>query len=232
MRIIAIVPALPVMLIISAVLIMTVIAIVAVVGVARVVGAVRVVLDLVTGRRAAKGNMALAGSKVTRGQNRSEFPGFTPTGRNVRVFVYGTLKSGLGNNCRLAEFGARSLGSARLSDSSYVLVNGYSYPYAVPINSEQRDLLTDQGITTYLIGELFECDEGVMTYSLDRLEGYPYHYNRSEVQVALRYSDNSKMTAWMYHRNELLCDGEPVCEDGEWWPSIRTVEVELSTEQV
>lgn len=148
----------------------------------------------------------------------------------IQIFVYGTLKSGLYNNRLLMQGGATSLGPAHLESGDFVLVTGHSFPYAVPFKPEFKERLWDVGIQTTIVGELFKADEAILT-RLDRLEGYPHHYNRAEVRVRSALFCENIQTALMYHRNESLKNGEIVCAHGEWWPpvSVREFKVARST---
>lgn len=139
----------------------------------------------------------------------------------IHVFVYGTLKSGLYYNRVMTEGGAVSLGPAKLESGDFVLVHGNSFPYAVPFQPQFKERLLDAGIKTTIVGELFKSDESIL-HRLDRLEGYPRHYNRTHVRVSQYSFGDNITTALMYHRNEFLKNGEMVCRDGVWWPTVCT----------
>ncbi len=139
----------------------------------------------------------------------------------IHVFVYGTLKSGLYYNRLMTEGEATSLGPAKLESGDFVLVFGSSFPYAVPFRPEQKERLWDKGIQTTIIGELFEAPDTILT-RLDRLEGYPHHYNRAEVKVSTASCEGITRNAYMYHRNEFLNSNDVVCTDGVWWPHVNT----------
>ena len=100
-----------------------------------------------------------------------------------RVFVYGSLLTGLHNAGRLA--GARLLGTATTFDE-YALRSAGAYPYAV-------DGADAPGLsTTPLAGELYVCSTDQLD-RLDALEDHPSYYKRRLVR--LRGDDAS---AWMY----------------------------------
>ncbi len=93
----------------------------------------------------------------------------------MKLFVYGTLQRGYGNNYRLA--GATFLGKA-VTQKPYVLFNG-GFPYAVPVSVvEEFPLLP-------VMGELYEVEQHHID-SCDRLEGHPSWYHRKTIQVTVK----------------------------------------------
>ena len=92
---------------------------------------------------------------------------------SIRVAVYGTLRRGEYNNRWLS--GSTYLSSHRAKDFSMYSNGGY--PYAVT---------GGKGITV----EIFCITEDILK-DLDRLEGYPRHYNRKIIDI-----DGIK--AWVY----------------------------------
>ena len=100
-----------------------------------------------------------------------------------RVFVYGSLLTGLHNSGRLA--GARLLGTATTSDN-FALRSAGAYPYAV-------DGADAPGLsTTPLAGELYVCSTDQLG-RLDALEDHPSYYKRRCVRLR---GDDAE--AWMY----------------------------------
>lgn len=96
----------------------------------------------------------------------------------MKVFVYGTLKQGWGNH-RLLEH-SKFLGM-RTTKDVYDLRN-CGFPYAIRNPEEGRKVL----------GELYEIDEQTLV-NLDRLEGHPHHYQRTDVEL-----DGMDETVMMY----------------------------------
>ena len=90
----------------------------------------------------------------------------------MKVFVYGTLKKGYGNSGLLS--GAKFLGVDAVED--HLLILPSFFPYAFPWKSG----------TIY--GEVYEVDEPTLR-SLDRLEGYPTHYQRKQVETTNGHKD-------------------------------------------
>ena len=90
-----------------------------------------------------------------------------------KIFVYGSLKRGHGNNSLLK--GYKFLGEAQ-TVSTFKMYDG-GFPYVVDDNIPENE---------YPIkGELFEVDNEGLT-RLDRLEGVSHdHYNRIIVDVAI-----------------------------------------------
>ena len=73
----------------------------------------------------------------------------------MRVFVYGTLKKGYGNDVLLDE--ARIIGEFSLKNFKMVSLGGFP--------------AIDRENNSSVLGEVYEID-GDILYSLDRLEGY------------------------------------------------------------
>ena len=89
-----------------------------------------------------------------------------------KVFVYGTLKAGFGNNILLKD-------SKLIEPEAYVVdwkmysMFSNAFPVAVPISEGQAK--------THLIkGEVYEIDNST-ELKLDRLEGYPNFYQKTRV---------------------------------------------------
>jgi len=89
----------------------------------------------------------------------------------TRVFVYGTLKTGHGNNSILRRNRATFLGEAMTALPIFRLYGDF-IPYMVPENT--------RGV--HVKGELWEVNEKCL-HELDRLEGHPYMYTRQTIEV-------------------------------------------------
>lgn len=103
-----------------------------------------------------------------------------------KVFVYGTLKRGHGNNCVLN--GAAFLYTEKTEDKFALGCVGI--PYAFPedvIPEELRARLAHP-----IVGEVFRVPTVEIARGLDSLEGYPYGYNRRIIRL------NSGLKAWIY----------------------------------
>ena len=97
----------------------------------------------------------------------------------TKVFVYGTLKKG--NQRRGIDRwakGVQFIGPAVTSKSAYSLYDLGSFP-AVVLNGNTR-----------ISGEVWAIDEDTMN-ELDRIEGYPAFYKRTQV-------DTTQGRSWMY----------------------------------
>ncbi len=112
----------------------------------------------------------------------------------MRVFVYGTLKRGHGNN-------------ALLRTSPFVAEGHTKHPYVMystggfPVVS---DRVPDDTAALSVKGEIFEIDERTLR-SLDGLEGYPRMYGRQEVDVEIG-DTGVYQSCWMYVGNPLFWD--------------------------
>jgi len=113
----------------------------------------------------------------------------------INVFVYGTLKSGHGNNRLLRD--SLFVGEDETVNDQFDLRCWGAFP-AVYL-----------GGTTSIKGELYSVTEEVFLERLDRLEGYPHLYDRRIISL------KSGVEAWMYYINASDREGS-VCPDGIW----------------
>lgn len=89
----------------------------------------------------------------------------------MKVFVYGTLKSGYGNNRLLSD--AKKVSDAVTKKPWWLVDCGF--PYMLPEHHE--------GEAFPVVGEVWEVDNNTL-HALDRLEGVEYnHYNRETISV-------------------------------------------------
>lgn len=100
---------------------------------------------------------------------------FSSMSENHKVFVYGTLKSGYGNN-RILE-GAVLLGRGYSKYKYEMYCNG-SFPYVIPGDKKLS-----------VLGEVWEVNDKTLE-RLDWLEGHPTHYKREVIEVQLLGDDN------------------------------------------
>jgi gamma-glutamylaminecyclotransferase len=120
----------------------------------------------------------------------------------VRVFVYGTLKRGYGNNPILLSSGGRYLHNgvlvgARIYDLGY-------YP-GVKLTQDEGERVK---------GELWEVPEKGMAH-LDRLEGVPYLYHRSIVSIYSPEMDSTTFPVVVYEYTRPVDEGK-LLPLGEW----------------
>ena len=108
------------------------------------------------------------------------------------VFCYGTLKQGFGNHHRLAD--SPFVGHAITSGVMYDLG---AFP-AVSLHG-----------TNQIHGELYEVTRDVLM-DLDRLEGYPYLYERDKVET-------NHGPAWIYHmKRDSELSNHRIVASGVW----------------
>ena len=103
--------------------------------------------------------------------------------RKHLVFVYGTLRRSRGNHQLLEDAHFYGIGKTKQEYAMY-LVGGFPYV----ISTEPRHPI---------VGELYAVDDDTLK-NLDKLEGHPIYYARSEVVVIV---DDVEYTAWMYFRD-------------------------------
>jgi gamma-glutamylcyclotransferase (GGCT)/AIG2-like uncharacterized protein YtfP len=116
--------------------------------------------------------------------------------KKCRVFVYGTLKRGHGNNRILANTDSKFIGTTK-TDPKYTMVTLGSFPGVV-----------QEGVTP-IQGEVWEVDERTLEGPLDMLEGYPSFYDREITPT--EFGD-----AWIYYLSSRWHRDSPVVEGGEW----------------
>lgn len=109
------------------------------------------------------------------------------------VCVYGTLRAGCSNH-RLLE-GSEFLGSVSVDGWAMYSMGGF--PALVP------------AVGLAISGEVYRVTEAVMK-TLDRLEGYPGWYDRTEVPT--EFGD-----AWIYHfTDQAAVVGRRLIQSGDW----------------
>jgi gamma-glutamylcyclotransferase (GGCT)/AIG2-like uncharacterized protein YtfP len=110
-----------------------------------------------------------------------------------QVFVYGTLKSGYGNNRLLGE-PARLLSLASIpKELGFVMVNMGAFPALMRANSAEEN--------TTIFGELWGPITPNIFQRLDFLEGCPRFYQRKVIEVS--GSLRIKIPAWVYFIDQL-----------------------------
>jgi len=116
----------------------------------------------------------------------------------IKVFVYGTLKSGHGNNYALKD--AEFLGRCFI-EGEYTLVDLSWYPGLVKVGAEGSKVF----------GEVYRIDESTLN-SLDAIEGHPDFYCREKVNTPWK-------KAWTYFLPDEYIEEHDVVEDGCWEPA-------------
>ena len=116
----------------------------------------------------------------------------------TKVAVYGTLRRRQGAHSILGN--SRYLGSFMVQ--GFGMITYGAYPYAVPMWSAGDPV-------SFIHAEVYEVRSPEVMRNLDRLEGYPNHYNR--LQVATPFgSGGSGITddnaAWMYCLESTMAD--------------------------
>lgn len=96
----------------------------------------------------------------------------------MKVFVYGTLKSGYGNSRALLNNPHSHLVGRAITTESFFLADLGSFPGML------RDLPgKESGLKSKVKGELWEIDEEIIKPRLDRLEGAPSFYHEELIKV-------------------------------------------------
>ena len=132
--------------------------------------------------------------------------------KTMKVFVYGTLKKGGGNNAFLQN--SKYLGTGWSHDKYRLFTDG-SLPYV------------DKVENNYIKGEVYEVDEWTFM-CLDNLEGHPHFYKREEVwiEVPVNEDDMKDYLCWMYFINEHPYSNNKlvILPEGEWKNKTRKYE--------
>ncbi len=123
------------------------------------------------------------------------------TGEKHRVFVYGTLMSGMRNHSRLETNGVKLLDAdastfhSHLRMLSRVTSTGYAAP--IVIDDAEADVMGIIG------GEVYEVSNSVLIM-LDQLEGHPDVYERTKVPIDC---NGFVGPIWMYLYADRVTDG-------------------------
>lgn len=123
----------------------------------------------------------------------------------MKVFVYGTLLSGFGNNRLLVD--SKYLGQEIIEGFEMYSLGGF--PAITPGKGR-------------ILGEVYEVDEKTMT-RLDGLEGYPNFYNRMKIDI-----NNNTDEAWVYfmdNPHRFRGGSTPLVVSGSW-KTYRCVDAE------
>lgn len=119
-----------------------------------------------------------------------------PSKGTVKVAVYGSLLSGLGNHRFLD--GANYLGTVRLN--GFEMYSLGPFPAVVPADTAKDSIVV----------EVYEVDE-VTLGNMDMLEGHPDFYERQKIrEVPLVHR------AWMYLQTKDAVKDCPKVEGGNW----------------
>ena len=108
------------------------------------------------------------------------------------VAVYGTLRVGEGNWAHFLQE-SKHMGTHRIS--GFTMVTNQCFPYVFKGDGE---------ITV----DMFEVSDDTFT-SLDRLEGYPLHYDRIQIRI-------DEYTAWIYTNERAANRGLAPVPSGDW----------------
>jgi gamma-glutamylcyclotransferase (GGCT)/AIG2-like uncharacterized protein YtfP len=130
-----------------------------------------------------------------------------------KVFVYGSLLSGMGNHVLLSDTKSKMLGECRTPRQFAMIDLGY-FPGIVPAEKEPVEIL----------GEVYEVDDETL-HRLDRLEGYnssnPSYglYNRIEIDTEF-----GKAFVYTYNNRHGFIPSRLVA-DGDWRKHVRNTKL-------
>lgn len=120
--------------------------------------------------------------------------------KGIRVFVYGTLKSGHCNHAALE--GADFLGRCYI-EGKYTMLDLGWYPAVVGDEGSEKGKI---------FGEVYRVNSEIL-FSLDLIEGHPRYYARSKIETPWKQ-------AWCYFLPPTFADKEyAVVKNGMWRPT-------------
>ena len=120
----------------------------------------------------------------------------------VRVFVYGTLRTGEPNHDLLD---GQVLVRCARTGPAYELVDLGPFPAML------------KGGRTSVLGEVYQIDRFALA-ALDRLEGHPRLYRRQPI----RLEDGDEVLAYLFRRERVR--GRPRIHSGDWLEARRAME--------
>jgi gamma-glutamylcyclotransferase (GGCT)/AIG2-like uncharacterized protein YtfP len=120
------------------------------------------------------------------------------------LFVYGSLRQGLGNHSFLRDENVSYLGNF-ITEPEWTMISLGGFPALL------------EGGNTAITGELYSVPEPVYR-AIERLEGYPTFYNRKPLTTPLGEAE-------VYYIEEMERYGRnpedyTVVEHGDWWKYI------------
>lgn len=104
---------------------------------------------------------------------------------STKLFVYGTLMRGYGNNCYLSN--AKFINKAQTKNLYSLHVLG-----GIPLLHDDEELY-------HIHGEVYAVNNNILA-NIDELEGNGEWYNRRQEII---YCDEIVMNAWIYFNNEV-----------------------------
>lgn len=119
----------------------------------------------------------------------------------MKVAVYGSLRKGMGNHGLMGD--SQCIGQALMVDPATMFSNGGFPILSFSVKQEKP-----------ILAEIYEVDSPQIMQRLDRLEGYPEWYNRTEKEFIMQ--DGSTVTAWIYHQDKDFTERLPVVASGDW----------------
>jgi gamma-glutamylcyclotransferase (GGCT)/AIG2-like uncharacterized protein YtfP len=141
----------------------------------------------------------------------------------TRVFVYGSLMTGLHNNRLLREGGARLVGPATIPAGRYAMVSLCGFPGLVDAHWRE------QGAASPIVGEVWEVDAMTLV-RLDRLEGVEDGFYRRDWVPAVETIGGDEDDPTRVHvyvlRDGDQYDGAGLVPSNDWRAYLKTVEDE------
>jgi gamma-glutamylcyclotransferase (GGCT)/AIG2-like uncharacterized protein YtfP len=117
----------------------------------------------------------------------------------TRVFVYGSLMNGFGNNRLLSD--SEWIDDATFTTFSHGLISLGAFPALA---------MCDDGEERVIHGEVYEVDEGTLR-NLDQLEGHPTFYERREIEL-----DDGEIVFTYFLNDDRSHQTEEFIESGSW----------------
>ena len=118
---------------------------------------------------------------------------------NTLIFVYGSLRKGMGLNPVL--------------DSSEHIGLAFTMPKYTMYDLGAFPCLTDNG-KTLIVGDLYSVDSDTLL-QLDVIEGVPNLYQRKEIEIQ-SYGDINNVQAYFWANDDITLDDEFKIANGDW----------------
>lgn len=125
------------------------------------------------------------------------------------VAVYGTLRKGQGNHILMDAPSTKFIGKGQTIEPAVMISTG-GFPILDFASAQHEE---NVHLSTSVTVEVYEVDDETLV-RLDRLEGYPSWYNRTERPMLMENGDEVK--AFIYYQDHCTSRGKGCITNGDW----------------